>query len=94
MPTSVGKQLKQFNLFYAAHISLLLPVIFISNICIKSVKKGLSISRYFFSCLSIFPKPLKLYSRVQNCSNCSSKLEFALIHIFVKFVNASLDSIC
>jgi hypothetical protein len=24
MPTSVGKQLKQFNLFYAAHISLLL----------------------------------------------------------------------
>jgi hypothetical protein len=22
MPTSVGKQLKQFNLFYAAHISL------------------------------------------------------------------------
>jgi hypothetical protein len=27
MPTSVGKQLKQFNLFYAAHISLFKPVI-------------------------------------------------------------------
>ena len=33
MPTSVGKQLKQFNLFYAAHISLLCLVIFIIHTC-------------------------------------------------------------
>jgi hypothetical protein len=30
LPTSVGRQLKQYNLSYAAHISLLLPVIIIN----------------------------------------------------------------
>jgi hypothetical protein len=38
MPTSVGKQLKQYNLFYAAHISLLLPVIFINSHICRSIR--------------------------------------------------------